>query len=654
MSELLDRTGARATVLAVAGLMLALFLVALDQTIVGTALPKIIAELNGFEKYAWVTTAYLLASTSMIPVIGKLGDIYGRKWFIVAGIFVFLVGSALCGAAWGMTELILFRGVQGLGAGMIFANIFTSVADIFPDPARRAKFQGIFFGVFALSSVIGPTMGGWITDNLDWRWVFYVNLPLGVFSLFALPAVLPQSARRLEAKIDYLGAATVTASVVALLLSLSWVGAGDAWDADRVVAGFIVSALFLVVFLIVELRAPEPIIPLSLFKNRVFSSAAVLMFLVGIGMFGIILYTPLFVQGVLGETATGSGTVLTPLVFSMTAVGVIGGQIISRVRRIKPFTLFGTVVMSCGVYLLTTLDVNSTTGTVALFLTVTGLGLGLIMPTATLAVQSTVEKHMLGVATSATQFIRSLGSTVGTAVVGSLVTNTYADDLAANAPAQAPGRLISALGDPNALVSDEARQALSRAASAFPGGEQIVEQILVVARESLSGAIHEGFTFILFAVGASIFGALSMKNIRLEEQPDVESPKRGYPADGAAITSALAGALQDDARNPEDDSVALRLAMNGSVNEGSGTDAELEEEAAALLSIAERIEHGNGDYPGLIRAAAKLANGHEGSERERAVYVSKTMIRPLAGSMVASSTDLEVGSEVREGVKEER
>lgn len=177
MSALVDRPGRRTTVLAVAGLMLALFLVALGQTIVGTALPKIIAELNGFEKYAWVTTAYLLASTSMIPVIGKLGDIYGRKWFIVAGIFVFLVGSALCGAAWGMTELILFRGVQGLGAGMIFANIFTSVADIFPDPARRAKFQGIFFGVFALSSVIGPTLGGWITDNLDWRWVFYVNLP---------------------------------------------------------------------------------------------------------------------------------------------------------------------------------------------------------------------------------------------------------------------------------------------------------------------------------------------------------------------------------------------------------------------------------------------------------------------------------------------
>ena len=179
--------------LAVAGLMLALFLVALDQTVVGTALPKIVAELNGFERYAWVTTAYLLASTSMIPVIGKLGDIYGRKWFIVGGIVVFLIGSPLSGAAWGMTELILFRGIQGLGAGMIFSNVFTSVADIFPDPANRARYQGVFSGVFALSSVVGPTLGGWITDNLDWRWIFYINVPLGIFSLFALPFVLEAS-----------------------------------------------------------------------------------------------------------------------------------------------------------------------------------------------------------------------------------------------------------------------------------------------------------------------------------------------------------------------------------------------------------------------------------------------------------------------------
>jgi EmrB/QacA subfamily drug resistance transporter len=323
--------------------------VALDQTVVGTALPKIVAELNGFERYAWVTTAYLLASTSMIPIIGKLGDIYGRKWFIVGGIVVFLVGSALCGAAWGMTELIIFRGIQGLGAGMIFSNVFTSVADVFPDPANRARYQGLFSGVFALSSVVGPTLGGWITDNLDWRWIFYINLPLGVLSLFALPFVLPQSGPRRRVRIDFLGATTITASVVALLLALSWVGQGDAWDARRVVAGFIVSGVLLAAFIPIELRAEEPVIPLSLFRSRVFTSASLLMFLVGIGMFGIILYTPLFVQGVLGKTATGSGTVLTPLVCSMAVVSVVGGQIIARVRRVKPFTLVGTVVMTCGV-----------------------------------------------------------------------------------------------------------------------------------------------------------------------------------------------------------------------------------------------------------------------------------------------------------------
>jgi len=512
----MNAVGRRATALALAGLMLALFLVALDQTIVGTALPKIIAELEGFERYAWVTTAYLLASTAMIPVIGKLGDVYGRKWFIVAGVFIFLVGSALCGAAWGITELIAFRGIQGLGAGMIFANIFTSVADIFPDPARRAKFQGIFFSVFALSSVVGPTLGGWITDNLDWRWVFFVNLPLGLISLVALPFVLPQSSHRRRAKVDYLGAATITATVVALLLALTWVGEGDAWYASRVLAGFAVSAVLLAVFVSVELRAEEPIIPLSLFKNRVFLSAALLMFFVGIAMFGIILYTPLFVQEALGKTATGSGTVLTPLVFAMTAVGVVGGQIIARVRRVKPFTLFGTIVMAFGVYLLTTLNIGSTQTTVALFLAVTGLGLGMIMPTATLAVQNTVEKEILGVATSAAQFIRSLGSTVGTAVIGSIVTKGYAEDLAASAPAQAPENLVSALQNPQALVSDEARDAL--AGAAFPGGEQVVDLVISTARQSLASSLHEGFVFVLFSVLAATAAALLMKDVYLSER----------------------------------------------------------------------------------------------------------------------------------------
>jgi EmrB/QacA subfamily drug resistance transporter len=585
------RSGRWGTVLAVAGLMLALFLVSLDQTVVGTALPKIVAELNGFEHYAWVTTAYLLASTSMIPVIGKLGDVYGRKWFIVSGIVVFLIGSALSGAAWGMTELILFRGMQGLGAGMIFSNVFTSVADIFPDPTNRAKYQGVFSGVFALSSVVGPTLGGWITDNLDWRWIFYVNVPLGVFSLFALPFVLPQSGRRRRVRIDYLGATTITASVVALLLALSWVGQGGAWDARRVVAGFIVSGILLGAFVPIELRAVEPVIPLSLFRSRVFTSASLLMFCVGIGMFGIILYTPLFVQGVLGKTATGSGTVLTPLVLSMAVVSAVGGQIIARVRRIKPFTLLGTFVMTCGVYLLTTLDTSSTQGTVALYLAVTGLGLGWIMPTTNLAVQSTVDRRLLGVATSATQFMRSIGATVGTAVIGSIVTKGYAEGLVANAPPQAPERLVSALANPQALVSEGAREALTRAASALPGGERLVGQVIQTARESLSNSIHHGFVFILIASGFTIVAALLMKNVRLE------------------VRNTETTVLVDEA---ERDQALLVAALN-------------------LAYLSRRIESANGSSPHLMRAASKFVSPDgKSSERALALRANEEVLKPLS------------------------
>jgi len=575
--------------------MLALFLVALDQTVVGTALPKIVAELNGFKHYAWVTTAYLLASTSMIPVIGKLGDIYGRKWFIVSGIVVFLIGSALSGAAWGMTELIIFRGIQGLGAGMIISNVFTSVADIFPDPANRARYQGLFSGVFALSSVVGPTLGGWITDNLDWRWIFYINLPLGIFALFALPFVLPQSGRRRRAKIDFLGSATITASVVALLLALSWVGEGDAWDATRVIIGFVASAVLLAIFIPIELRAAEPIIPLSLFRSRVFTSATLLTFFLGIGMFGVILYTPLFVQGVLGKSATGSGTVLTPLVFSMAAVGVIGGQIIARIKRVKPFMIFGTVVMTFGVYLLSTLDVNSTPTTVALYLAVTGLGLGWIMPTTNLAVQSTVDRSVLGTAISAVQFTRMIGSTVGTAVIGSIVTKGYAEGLAANAPPQAPGRLVSALENPQALVSEGARQALTRAASAFPGGQQLVGQVIQTARQALSNSIHEGFVFVLFASGCAIGAALLMKNVRLEERN----------AEASAPTSEA---------EPE---------------------RELLVAGVALEYLSRRIESANGDAPNLIRAASTLVPHEAGSsEHALALRANEEVIEPISRALL--------------------
>jgi MFS family permease len=295
---------------------------------------------------------------------------------------------------------------------------------------------------------------------------------------------------------------------------------------------------------------------------------------------------------VLGKTATGSGTVLTPLVLSMTAMGVICGQLIARVKRIKPFMIAGAVVMTFGVYLLTTLDVDSTQRTVALYLMITGLGLGPLMPSATLAVQSTVEKRLLGVATSSTQFIRSLGSTVGTAVIGSLVTSGYADYLNDNAPAAAPGRLIKALKDPNALVSDQARNALDRIASAFPGGEQVVNQILDAARTGLSNSIHDGFVFTLVAVSFAIVAAVLMKNIRLGEQGDVQP----------ATTPAAGPGLKQD------------KVLTG----------------ITLEYLARRIEGANGDSPNLISAASRLVPDTDGSERERAQLAVDVVLRPLA------------------------
>jgi MFS family permease len=353
----------------------------------------------------------------------------------------------------------------------------------------------------------------------------------------------------------------------------------------------VISAILLAIFVPIELRAPEPVIPLSLFRSRVFTSASLLMFFVGIGMFGIILYTPLFVQGVLGKTATGSGTVLTPLVFSMTAVGVIGGQIIARVRRIKPFTLVGTVVMTCGVYLLTTLDVSATPATVALYLAVTGLGLGWIMPTATLAVQSTVDRGLLGVATSATQFIRSIEATVGTAVIGSIVTKGYAEGLVANAPPQAPQRLVSALENPQALVSAGAREALTRAASAFPGGEPLVGQVIQTARESLSNSIHDGFVFMLFASGFAIIAALLMKNVRLEARSIDTAP----PED-----------------QPERDQESLVAAL-------------------ALAYLSRRIEGANGSSPNLMRTASTLISPDgDTSDQALALRTNEEVLKPLS------------------------
>ncbi|MBE0481470.1 MAG: MFS transporter, partial [Dehalococcoidia bacterium] len=319
----------RQIVITMAGVMLAMFLSSLDQTIVGTAMPRIITDLGGFSHYTWVTTSYIITSTVMVPITGKLTDMYGRKWFYTSGIAIFVLGSLLSGMSGTMTEIIIFRGFQGIGAGIMIANAFIVVGDLFP-PAERGKYQGLMAGVFGISSVIGPTLGGFLTDTLSWHWVFFVNIPLGlgIILLFLLyfPDVRPEQRRH---KVDYAGIMALILAVVPTMMALSFAGVDFPWLSAPVIGMFAFSGLMLALFLYIETRAEEPIIPLSLFRNRVVAISQVIILITGFGMFGGIIFIPLFFQAVLGASATASGSFLTPMMLGVVGGSLISGQLLS-------------------------------------------------------------------------------------------------------------------------------------------------------------------------------------------------------------------------------------------------------------------------------------------------------------------------------------
>lgn len=515
----LEQNTKRGMLLGTLGLALALFLVSLDQTIVGTAMPKIIAELNGFEMYAWVTTIYLLVETSVIPIVGKLGDIFGRKWLTVIGVVIFLIGSILCGIAADMPQLIAFRGVQGLGAGFLLSTTFALVADIFPNPKDRARYQGVFTSVFALSSVVGPVLGGWITDTWSWRWVFYINMPLGLLSLVVLPVVLPDSKRRKQVSIDYLGSVTMVIAVVALLLSLETIGLEGSWSSPLVIGGFVVALVGFVAFIYAERRAAEPIIPLTLFQNRTFSAVVGILFMQGIAMFGAILYMPLYMQAVLGQSASASGQLMTPMVLTMTAMNITVGQLIARTGRIKQYLIAGMAILTVTGLCLITLTPSANPLLITGYLVLMGLALGMGMPVTTLAVQASVERSVIGVATSATQFIRTMGSTMGTALIGTVVTGGYAARLLANAPQGVTTEAVEALHSPNALVDPAALAGLQQLMAAIPNSEALTESLINVARYGLADAIQTGFYLMLGGSFIALLCSFFVADIRLDSGP---------------------------------------------------------------------------------------------------------------------------------------
>jgi EmrB/QacA subfamily drug resistance transporter len=403
-----------------AGIMVTLLLAALDQTIVSTALPRVVSELGGLSQYSWVFTAYLLASTVTVPLYGKLGDVYGRKPLFLIAISIFLAGSALCGLAQNMTELVIFRGVQGLGAGGLFPLALAVVGNIVP-PRDRGRYQGLIGAVFASASIIGPLVGGFIVDNTTWRWIFYVNLPIGGIALVVISLVMPRPSQRRRHSIDWFGAALLAAGTTALLLGLVWAGRQYAWTSGHVIGALVASAIVLAAFAWWERRVPETIIPFDVVRQRTVAASLACMALVGMAMFGTISYVPLFVQGVIGTSATSSGVVLTPLMLGAVTASVLSGQWVSRTGRTKPNTVVGPIVLTAGMVLLWRMDVHTTNGEAARNMVVAGVGLGLMMQVFVLTVQGSVPRAQIGAATALTQFARSIGATIGVTIMGVIV-----------------------------------------------------------------------------------------------------------------------------------------------------------------------------------------------------------------------------------------